>query len=129
MPLALGGTSHWREIAIISHPADGITEISAEDLKSVFLGTKLSIKDSNRIRPVLMKGGPAHEVFLKEYLGKSDFALQTFYRSLVFSGQGMFPKTVGSDAEVISYVAKTRGAIGYIDAAAVNTSVKTLQVK
>jgi ABC-type phosphate transport system substrate-binding protein len=39
------------------------------------------------------------------------------------------PKTVGSDAEMVAYVAKTKGAIGYVGGDASAEGVKTLQVK
>ena len=66
---------------------------------------------------------------MKEYLGKSDAALQTYYRSLVFTGKGSMPRTLGSDAEVTAYVAKTKGAIGYVSAGAGSEGAKTLQVR
>jgi ABC-type phosphate transport system substrate-binding protein len=78
---------------------------------------------------VLAKSGAAHEAFLNEYLGKSDSALQTYYRSLVFTGKGSMPKALGSDAEVAAYVAKTKGAIGYVSAGSSSEGAKTLQVK
>ncbi len=78
---------------------------------------------------MLAKGGPAHEAFLKEYLGKSDSALQAFYRSLVFTGKGSMPKALASDADMVAYVARTKGAIGYVSSAANTNGVKTLEVK
>ena len=81
------------------------------------------------MEPVLEKGGTAHEAFVKEYLGKNDSALQTYYRSLVFTGKASMPKTVAADADVVAYVAKTKGAIGYVSAGASTAGVKTLDVK
>jgi hypothetical protein len=66
---------------------------------------------------------------VKEYLGKTDSALQTYYRSLVFTGKASMPKMLGTDADVVGYVAKTKGAVGYVDSAADTTGVKTLEVK
>jgi hypothetical protein len=39
------------------------------------------------------------------------------------------PRTVGSDAEVVSFVVKTKGAIGYISSSAIAPGTKTLEVK
>jgi ABC-type phosphate transport system substrate-binding protein len=39
------------------------------------------------------------------------------------------PKTLASDAEVAAYVAKTKGAIGYVSSAAGAAGVKTIEVK
>lgn len=117
------------EVKIIANADLGLSSISADELKGVFLASKTSLSDGSRVQPVLEKGGAVHEAFVKEYLGKSDAALQTYYRSLVFTGKGSMPKTLGSDADVIAYVAKTKGAIGYISAGASASGVKTLEVR
>jgi len=71
---------------------------------------------------------PAHETFVKEYLHRTDSDLQTFYRTLVFTGKGSMPKAVGTDTEVVAYVARTRGAIGYVSLDANTDGAKTLTV-
>ena len=55
--------------------------MSADELKGVFLATKTTLSDGSHVEPVIVKGGPVHEAFLKAYLGKSDAALETYYRS------------------------------------------------
>jgi hypothetical protein len=117
------------EIKIIANPSVGASGISSDDLKRVFLVTKSSLSDGSHVEPVLEKGGAAHEAFLKEYLGKTDAALNTYYRSLVFTGKGAIPKTLASDAEVVAYVAKTKGAVGYVTASTPVAGVKELEVK
>ncbi len=72
--------------------------------------------------------GQRTQRFLKEYLGQNDDALQNYYRSLVFTGKGSMPKTLPSDEEVVAYVARTRGAIGYVSSTARVEGVKTLAV-
>jgi TonB family protein len=80
------------------------------------------------VEPVLNKSGAAHDLFLKEFLDLNDEALQTYYRTLVFTGRGSMPKTFSSDDEIVAYVAKTRGAIGYVSAAFSVEGVKTLTI-
>lgn len=116
-------------IKVIANTSVKSDSISADDLKSVFLQEKSSLGDGTHVEPVLEKGGAAHEAFLKQYLDKNDSALQTYYRSLVFTGKGSMPKAVGSDAEAVAYVAKTKGAIGYVGSGASAEGVKTLEVK
>jgi ABC-type phosphate transport system substrate-binding protein len=107
----------------------GVANINTDDLKRVFLATKSSLADGSHVEPVLEKSGAAHETFLKEYLGKTDAALTTYYRSLVFTGKGSIPKSFGSDAEVVAYVAKTKGAVGYVSAGTPLSGVKEVEVK
>jgi hypothetical protein len=116
------------DIKVIANSSVSSSSISVDDLKEVFLLTKNSL-GGGHAEPVLEKGGAAHEAFVKEYLGKTDTALQTYYRSLVFTGKASMPKTLGGDAEVVAYVAKTKGAVGYVSAAAATQGVKTLEVK
>jgi ABC-type phosphate transport system substrate-binding protein len=116
------------DVKIIANSSVGASDVSAEDLKNIFLSTKTSFGDSH-VEPVLEKSGAAHEAFLKDYLGKTDSALGSYYRGLVFTGKGTMPKTLASDAEVVAYVSKTKGAIGYVSGDASAAGVKTLNVK
>jgi len=117
------------DVKIIANDSVQASSVSADDLKRVFLLTRNSLEDGSHAEPVLLKGGAAHEAFLREYLGKTDSALQTYYRSLVFTGKASMPKTVGSDAEVVAFVLKTKGAIGYVSCSAIAPGTKTLDVK
>jgi hypothetical protein len=56
--------------------------------------------------------------FLKDFLDINDDALQSYYRTLVFTGRGSMPKALDSEADVVAYVTKTRGAIGYVSSTA-----------
>ena len=117
------------DIKVIANSSVMASEISADVLKQVFLVTKTSLSDGSHVEPVLAKDGPVHEAFLKAYIGKTDAALSTYYRSLVFTGKGSMPKTLESDAEVAAYVAKTKGAIAYVSVGTSTPGAKTIQVK
>jgi ABC-type phosphate transport system substrate-binding protein len=123
LPALAGG------VKVIANSSVSSGSVSADDLKSVFLEEKNALRDGTHVEPVLQKSGATHETFVKQYLDKSDSALQTYYRSLVFTGKGSMPKGVGSDAEMVAYVAKTKGAIGYVSDGASTEGVKTLEVK
>ena len=116
------------DIRLIANPSVKANRVSSDELKRIFLGTDTSL-EGGHVVPVFEKGGATHEAFLKAYLGKTDAALNTYYRSLVFTGKASMPKTLGSDAEMGAYVAKTKGAIGYVSAGASPAGVKTLEMK
>lgn len=126
--LCLSWQAQASGVKVIANPSVSADSISASDLKSVFLEDSDSVGGSH-VEPVLSKGGPTHEAFLKEFLGRTDSALQAFYRSLVFTGKASMPKMLGSDAEILAYVARTKGAIGYVSADTSTPGVKTLQVR
>ena len=120
---------HAADVKVIANASVKVSSISADDLKRVFLATKTSLEDGSHVEPVLEKGGAAHAQFLKEYLGKTEAALDMYFRSLVFTGKGAMPKILASDAEVAAYVAKTKGAIGYVSASTAAPDAKVLEVK
>jgi TonB family protein len=121
-------TARADSVKIITNNSVQANQISVRELKSVYLREKNSLNDGTHVEPVLERSGAAHETFLKLYLKQNSDDLQRYYQSLVFSGRGSMPKAVSSDADVIAYVARTRGAIGYVSAEANTPGVKTLAV-
>jgi len=121
---AVGGS-----VQIIANSSIQADSITAREIKSVFLEERNSLRDGTRVEPVLARNGPVHAEFLGTYLGFSESDLQNHYRVLVFTGRGSMPKAFGSDAEIVAYVSRTRGAIGYISAEAKPDGVKTLAVE
>jgi len=115
------------DIKVIANSSVTIDTISAHELKNVFLGGKSSLGGAH-VEPVLEKGGLTHQAFLKKFIGRSDDELQKYYLALVFTGRGSMPKALASDEEVVAYVAKTRGAIGYVSAGTDAPGVKVLTI-
>jgi hypothetical protein len=127
--LAASSIVRAADFKVIANPSVSATEVSAGDLKDIFLETKTSLPGSGHVEPVLAKGGTIHEAFLKDCVDKTDSGLSTYYRSLVFTGKAVMPKSFTSDADIVGYVAKTKGAIGYVAASSAAAGVKTLAVK
>lgn len=126
----LSANAAWgAEVKIIANPSVGATSVTSDELRGVFLATKSSLSDGSHVEPVLLKSGAVHDAFLRDYVGKTDSALETYYRSLVFTGKGSMPKAFATDAQVVSYVEKTKGAIGYVSAGASTGGAKVIDVK
>jgi TonB family protein len=117
------------DVKVIANSSVKVDSISAAELKHVFLEEKNSLADGTHVEPVLQKSGPVHEAFLQAYLGRSADDLLMHYRTLVFTGRGFTPKALGSDSEVVAYVARTRGAIGYVSSAASVGGVRTIVIE
>jgi TonB family protein len=116
------------EVKIIANSSVKADTISADEIKGVFLEERKSLDDGTHVAPVLEKDGPVHKAFLLAYLGRTDDDLLMYYRALVFTGRGSMPEELDSDAEVVAYVARTRGAIGYVSAETGTEGVKTLAI-
>lgn len=125
---ALCRPSH-AQVLVIANQSVGATDVSKAELRDVFTGASSSLKGAAQVTPVLLRQGPVNEDFLDLYVGKSDSAFRASWRSLLFSGQGVLPKTLDTDAAVVEYVARTPGAIGYIGKWSPHEGVKTLVVR
>lgn len=116
------------DIQIVANLSLQADSISREELRSVFLLRTKKLKNGSFVEPVLRKSGPAHDAFLKQYLERDSEEIRTYYQGLVFTGKAGMPKEVNSDAEVIAYVARTKGAIGYVSSESSTPGVKVLKV-
>jgi len=128
MLAASGASGATADVQVIANGNLSVTELSADQVKDIFLGTRTAI-GGVAVEPVFEESGAAHEMFLKTYIGKSDSALRNYFKTLVFTGKGTQPKAFASDAEVLKYVASTKGAIGYVSASADTTGAKKVQIK
>lgn len=117
------------QVLIIANPSISAADLSKADLRDVFTGAASSFKGAGQVTPVLLKQGAVNDDFLGLYVGKSDSAFRASWRSILFSGQGVMPKTLETDTAVVEYVAHTPGAIGYIGKATPHEGVKILVVK
>lgn len=124
-----GANTPASHIKIIANSSVKDDKISMHDLKNVYLEKSSSLADGTRVEPVLARGGPTHEAFLRLYLGQSNEQLQLYYRSLVFSGKASMPKEVNSDAEMVAYVSRTKNAIGYVNSDTNTEGLKTLNIE
>ncbi|HTS38777.1 MAG TPA: TonB family protein [Candidatus Solibacter sp.] len=117
------------EIKVVANPSVRADSISATELRSIFLSETRALQDGSQVEPVFERSGPVHDEFLRDYLKQSSATLQSHYGALVFTGKASMPKTFNSDADVLAYVARTKGAIGYVSAGAEGQGIKILAVK
>jgi TonB family protein len=116
------------EVKVIANLSVSADSITTAELKRVYLEQTRLLSDGSHVEPVLERSGSAHVTFLKDFLDINDDALQSYYRTLVFTGRGSMPHALDSDTDMIAYVTKTRGAIGYVNASAVVDGVKILPI-
>jgi ABC-type phosphate transport system substrate-binding protein len=114
--------------AVFVHGASAVTGLSDDDLKDYYLGKKASWPDGSKVVVVVLKDGASHDNLMK-MLGKSTSQFSTGWKKLVFTGKGSMPEQVSSEDELVAFVAKTPGAIGYADVGKAKDGVKTVPVK
>jgi hypothetical protein len=105
-----------------------VSEISEAQLHDIFIGARSRFSDGSRVVPVVLKGGPAHEVFLRNHVGESLDEFRNRWRKAVFTGEGAMLREFPSEASLLEYVAATPGAIGYVSRTPDGATVKILSV-
>lgn len=103
----LSGLAH-ADLFVISNSA---TQIAAGDIKEVFTGEK-QFAGSTKLAPV--DNGAAQEVFLSTALKMEAARYNTIWTKKSFR-EGLTPPPVKSgDSDVLDFVRKTPGAVGYV---------------
>jgi len=108
------------EVAVIVNPGASAAPSQA-DVANIFLGKNKSLKGVDQAA-----WNPTKEKFYAGVASKTESQLKSYWSGLVFTGKGQPLPSVAGDADVIAKVAAEADAIGYVDAAAVNDSVKVL---
>lgn len=103
-----------QEMVIIVHNDNQVAEISQRDLKNIFLGKKSQWEDGSMIQPIILNEELLHGTFLKSFLKRGKKQYETYWKRMIFTGQGSPPKSGKTEADILDFVAKNPGAIGYI---------------
>ena len=115
-----------QDVLLVVNKNTQISEIKPADVCAIFKGEKSRFADGSRATPVLLKGGPVHEVFISKYCGETPEQFREQWRKLVFTGQGAMPRSFASESELIGYISSTPGAIGYVSRSSPQDDVKIL---
>jgi ABC-type phosphate transport system substrate-binding protein len=123
-----GFTAGAQDVIIVANKNVTLSEISARQLRDIFTGVRSRLSDGTRVVPVLLKGGPVHEVFLRNHVGENPEEFRDRWRKAVFTGQGAMPKEFSSETALLDYVASTPGAIGYVSRLSVAVGIRVLNI-
>jgi ABC-type phosphate transport system substrate-binding protein len=115
---------------IIVNPANPTTSVERRFLMDVFLKKVTRWPHDELIRPAdLDAGSPVRRRFSDQILRRSVAAVKSYWQQLVFSGRDVPPPELDSDWQMVRYVLKYPGAIGYISPGANLDGVKILTVR
>jgi hypothetical protein len=114
----------------IAYPATSEETIPRASLRAIF-GMRLQNGPPIRRSRFSFSAddAPEHATFSKTVLQVFPHQLRMAWDRQVFSGQGQYPEQVASAQEMLSRVASTPGAIGYVKASEVNQNVRVLKIR
>ncbi|MBL4910137.1 MAG: phosphate ABC transporter substrate-binding protein [Alteromonadaceae bacterium] len=115
------------EVAVIVNSANS-SAISDTEISRLFLGKLKKYSAGDKAVPINQKFGSAiRKEFEKKVLKKSSTQVKAYWSKRVFSGKGKPPKELTSDKDILAQISANKNAIGYIDAASINDSVKVIR--
>ena len=129
MLLWAGSAPAHAALAIIVHPSNGMTGITAEQAADIYLGKVGVFPNGQRVSPVDQAPySPARQNFYRTVVKKEGSALKVYWSKILFTGKGQPPREIGDNAEMKSWVATNPDAIGYVDGKFVDSTVKVLLI-
>lgn len=115
------------QIAVIAHLSNPITDISLDELRSIFKGDKVLL-DGN-IEILLVESRPVAEDFYQILYNKSRIKMKKYWIHLVFSGRSATPPEEKQTVEaVLDFVSNNPGSIAFIPLKNIDDRVKLLTV-
>jgi ABC-type phosphate transport system substrate-binding protein len=134
----LGAVSIWAaslpgaeqvRFQLVVHPDVRIESLSRARVAEIFVKQRVRWDDGTRIVPVDQPiRSRLRAEFLKAVYDKEPAFMLRYWQRKIFSGRGVPPPELASDEEVIRFVARTAGAIGYVSPGAAAEGVRRIEV-
>ncbi|GAA6172959.1 hypothetical protein NBRC116592_26290 [Colwellia sp. KU-HH00111] len=103
-------------LQVIAHQSVKLKSLSSSQLRRIYSVRQIRWPNNEAIMVfVLPSQHPVHKTFSKDMLHIFPYQLDSIWNKLTFSGLGVAPKIVNSQAELIHAVSTTRGSIGYVE--------------
>jgi len=115
-------------VLVIANRSVAVSGLDRDDIRKIFLGQKTTWDDGTKIIFVVQDRTKAGDAFLKTYLQKTAAQYDKYWKKQVFSGKGRAPYSFSSNQELVEFVSRTPGAIGYVSAATNTGDTKIITV-
>lgn len=102
-------------VAVIAYP--GMPKTDQQTLQRLYTGRVVSINQQAAQPLNLAPGNPIRKQFLETVLGQDEEQYVGYWLVRRYVGKGAPPQEFGSLEEMLSYIATTPGAVGYVPVA------------
>lgn len=115
------------QVVVVVNAKSPIASMTAEEVSAIFLGKTGRLPSGATAAPAdLPEGAAAREAFYSKVAGKSAAQVKATWARLTFSGKATPPREFSTSADARRHVAGNPDAIAYIEASAVDASVKVV---
>jgi ABC-type phosphate transport system substrate-binding protein len=125
--LALSALPLGAQAVVIISSKNPVSKLTKDQVVQLFLGQAHTFYTGGMAEPLdLPEGSDLRRDFYQKALNKPPAQMKAYWSKMEFSGNGHPPRALTSSAEVVKLVAENPKFIGYVEAAAVNASVKVV---
>jgi ABC-type phosphate transport system substrate-binding protein len=115
---------------VIVNPKSDDTHLDKKLVADIFLKKQTHWSDDSTIKPVdQQRTSVVRAKFSEDVLGRPISSVRTYWNQVVFSGRGVPPPELDSDAAVVKYVVGNRAAIGYVAPGTDLKGAKVVQIR
>ncbi len=120
--------TYANDVKIIVNECVATTSLKKTEIKNIFLGVTTKWPDKQKIYFVVNKEPEVHNIFVRKYLKKSPSQFNACWKRKLFAGKGKIPTMLKTEKDIIEYVEKTKGAIGYVATEALTKNVNVIEI-
>jgi len=115
------------DILVIANRGVPAASISKDEVERIYLGRMSRWEDGSRINFVVLRDDTM-DTFLSSYVRTTSAQFAQHWKRQVFTGKGQMPPMLDKPRDVVSFVANTQGAIGFVPEGTRTDEVKVLGV-
>lgn len=113
------------EILVIGHVKNGIENLTAKQVQDIYLGRGRILPNGKFALPI-DQPSPLRAEFYEKLTGRPVEQINAYWARIMFTGQASPPQQLPGDEAVMQTVRENEGAIGYIDKASIDQTVRIL---
>ena len=104
---------------VVVNTANPQSAMAKEDVSKLFLRKTISWSSGLKVAPVDQAASRSvRDLFTQKVHGKPVAAINAYWQKLIYSGRKTPPPQLASDSEVLNYLRRNSGGIGYVSAGA-----------
>ncbi|MBF0308158.1 MAG: hypothetical protein HQL56_01355 [Magnetococcales bacterium] len=113
------------EVAVVVNAENSLSSLTPSQVSDLFLGRSTTFPDGSYVTVIdQSRASPIRQHFFKGLNGMSLNQVNSYWARLTFSGRVLPPETAEGSQQVLRRIRENRMAIGYLDAADADASVR-----
>jgi len=115
------------ELVVITNPKTGVTSLTREEVVNIFLGRFRQFPSGLSAQPAdLPAVQPEKALFYRLLVNKDLAEINSYWARLIFSGRTVPPRQALNNEDLLSFIGRTPGAIGYVEKTKVDSRVRVV---